>query len=78
MFAEIVDICCRNELSIQDVELLQKVCIKFFEHHERYYAKHRLDRVDICKSVFHVILHLPFSLKRYGPLIGVSQYWLEG
>ena len=78
LFAEIVDISSRGEVAAQDVQRLRKVCVDFFEHYERHYAKHRMDRVDFCKSIFHILLHLPSCMQRYGPLIGVSQYWLEG
>ena len=39
---------------------------------------YRQDRVDFCKSVFHVLLHFADCMERFGPLISVSQYWLEG
>lgn len=78
MFSRIVNICTRGEVEHHDVQQLRRLSIRFFEHYKRCYARYLADRVDFCKYVFHIILHLADCMERYGSLIGVSQYWLEG
>ena len=77
MFAEIVDICSRPVVRRADIARLQSVAVKFVEHYERYYFKFQRDRVNICRSTIHCLLHLAECLKRFGPLQNVSQYWME-
>lgn len=33
--------------------------------------------MNLCKSIFHAILHLADCKERFGPLAEVSQFWLE-
>ena len=53
------------------------VAVKFVEHYERYYFKFQPDRVRICRSTIHCLLHLVECLKRFIPLQNVSQYWMK-
>lgn len=61
-----------------DVEALRKLSEKYVDHYEKKYYMLSSDRINFCKSVFHILLHLGDCLKNYGPLVGVSQYWKEG
>ena len=78
MFSELVDICTRSEITPHDVIRVRDLAARFYEHFEKSYYRYRLERVDFCKSVFHVLLHLADCMERFGPLIGISQYWVEG
>ena len=78
MFSELVDICTRPQVSSNEICRVRETAVKFFDNFERCYYRYRQDRFGFCKSVFHVLLHLADCMERFGPLIGVSQYWLEG
>lgn len=78
MFSLLVDICARAEVRSEEVQILRFTAVKYIEQFERCYFRYEADRVDFCKSVIHVLLHLADCMDRYGPLIGVSQYCLEG
>lgn len=76
-FATIVDISSRPILTKSDIIELRYTCIDFFEHYEREYFKYDRSRANLCKSIFHVLLHLADCTEYMGPLCNVSQFWME-
>lgn len=77
LFADVVDICSCAVVTRSDVHCLRQSATGFFEHYERMYYRYMPERVNLCKSVFHALLHLADCMERFGPLSGISQYWLE-
>ena len=78
MLFELVDICTKSEITPHDVTRVRDLAARIYDHFEKIYYCYRLERVDFCKSVFHVLLHIADCMERFGPLISVSQYWVEG
>ena len=77
MFVSLVDICFRSCVTRSQSLEVKRLSVKFIEHFESYYVKHDLSRINFCKYVIHLLLHLSESIRQYGPLISASQYWVE-
>lgn len=78
LLSELADLSFRSAVKRSEIDLMWSISRKYVEHYEQKYYMFSPDRTNLCKSVIHILLHLVDSMKNYGPLIGVSQYWKEG
>lgn len=76
-YVELMDLCFQPSLDLDDLELVSELSLNFFGHFEKSYFRFRADRVNLCKYVFHLLLHLRENIEECGPLLSVSQYWME-
>lgn len=64
-------------MTIEEAHEVKRTAARFIEHFESYYSKHDFSRVNYCKYVIHLLLHLGDALIQCGSLISASQYWVE-
>ena len=76
-FVELVDICWRPVLTQQDITDVGRLAREFYENYEEHYYKYDEDRMNLCKYVFHLLLHLEEGIRECGTPVGYSQYWIE-
>lgn len=76
-FLELVDIICRAELLEHEVQRVDHLALEFFKHFEKCYYKFREDRLHLCKTQNHMLLHLEETIRECGLLLCTSQYVME-
>lgn len=77
LFVELVDLCWRPVLTEEDISEVGRLARDFYRHYEEHYYKYDVARMNMCKYVFHLILHLEEGIRESGPPVGYSQYWTE-
>ncbi|KAI0559140.1 Transposase tnp2 [Gracilaria domingensis] len=76
-FSRLVELCFRSVVTREDIDDVRILAVSFFQFFEKEFVRYNQCRINWCLSVFHSLLHLHEDMRRYGPLIGVSQYWVE-
>lgn len=76
-FVELFELCSQPSLNSNDLERVSSLSISFVKHYEKDYFEFRRDRLHLCKSVIHYLLHLRDSIVECGSLPAASQYPIE-
>lgn len=76
-FSSVIELCSRPAFSERDLEMLGKHALDFFLHFEKEYYRYMPERVGLCKSTLHLLLHLKECVEACGPLVLYSQWWVE-
>ena len=77
LLSAIFERCTWPTLAQQNVDDLKNLCVEFVKHFEEHYFKYKIERVGVCKSTIHAILHLARTVELCGPLVNVNQFWVE-
>lgn len=76
-FVHLTELCTRPSISALDLDTISSAALSFYHHYEKDYFMFKENRVNLCKSVFHLVLHLRDNIEECGPLVNTSQYWME-
>ena len=77
LFVRLMDISFRPIISEIEANEMSSLAVRFLEHYECFYAKRLRERLNYCRYIIHLLLHLGTSTIECGPLICTSQYWVE-
>lgn len=76
-FSNLMELLWRPELSKNDKEEVGKLALSFFNHLEKDYYQIDPERIGLCKTNIHLILHVEDNIENCGPLINCSQFYVE-
>lgn len=71
LFVELVDICWRPVLTKEDISEVGRLAREFYQHFEEHYCQYDVERMSMCKYVFHLTLHPEDCIRESGPPVGV-------
>lgn len=77
LFVELTTLCYCPQLSEDDVVRVGVLSRLFLQHYEREYYQYDRKNAKLCKSVFHMLIHLEQGIRDCGSLSGASQFWME-
>ncbi|KAG9094333.1 hypothetical protein FRC07_011322 [Ceratobasidium sp. 392] len=74
---EIVIWCLQLEISHEDVNALEGKIQQWVQDYERLYYRYDHDRLPTCVLTIHALLHIPYYIRRTGPLSGTWSFVME-
>ena len=77
ILSNLLELAFRPTLTSEDVEMIGSLSHAFVSHYEERYFQFHEERVRLCKSTVHALLHLADNVLNCGPLILSSQFWME-
>lgn len=76
-FVQPHELVCRKSLTRIEVDEIGDLSVKFVKFVEDNIFRYEVERISVCKYVFHLLLHLKENVLENGPLSLCSQYWVE-
>lgn len=73
ILVEFFDLCTWAELTKIGDDRLESLELRFFYPFEQHYYNYDIHKVSMCKSQFHMLLHLREIITECGPLVVCSQ-----
>ncbi|KAG9083055.1 hypothetical protein FS749_006340 [Ceratobasidium sp. UAMH 11750] len=68
LMREIIILCIQIDVTAAEVDELERMVNQWVADYERLYYQYQYDRLPACPLTIHALLHLPFYLRRTGPL----------
>ena len=75
--SSLIDMCFWPSFSEADVERIHELALSFFRHFEKDYYENDPRRIRLCKSQMHYLLHVADNIRRCGPPVNYSQFFME-
>ncbi|KAG9079645.1 hypothetical protein FRC06_007605, partial [Ceratobasidium sp. 370] len=68
LIREVTVRCLQFKITAPEVDELQRMINQWVTEYEEYYYQHRASRLPACPLTIHALLHIPYYLRRTGPL----------
>ncbi|KAB5591318.1 hypothetical protein CTheo_5234 [Ceratobasidium theobromae] len=68
LFCEIIMLCLEFSVTDSDIDRLDNMVKTWVTQYEQYYYQYSADRISACTLTIHALLHLPYYLRKTGPL----------
>ncbi|CAB4396019.1 unnamed protein product [Rhizophagus irregularis] len=76
-FVQAVQLCQKKVITMDELNNIDTLLLKFYVHYEREYYKFSANRLSAMKMCIHYILHVVASIKRNGPCCTTWQFPIE-
>ncbi|PKC71655.1 hypothetical protein RhiirA1_453301 [Rhizophagus irregularis] len=76
-FMQAVQLCQKKVITMDELNNIDTLLLKFYVHYEREYYKFSANRLSAMKMCIHYILHVVASIKRNGPCCTTWQFPIE-
>lgn len=77
LFRNVTELLNRTVLTETDLTEIELLSIEFVRYLETEVTFHRPERAQVMRLVVHLLLHVGYSTRNCGPLVNLSQFWLE-
>ncbi|KAG8734373.1 hypothetical protein FRC10_011753 [Ceratobasidium sp. 414] len=74
---EIIFRCLQFEITREEIDKLEETVNRFVTEYKRYYFQYEAHRLPACPLMIHAILHIPFYIRRSGPLWASWSFVME-
>lgn len=77
LFVRACEILVQWEVSEENVQRLESLCRKFYNHYSSHYYSYNPQYLKLCRYIYHLILHLADGIRSCGPLSMLAQWSME-